>query len=134
MAATYTPKPEWLNLEWHRATIAAGSLCIQRCATCGRWRHPPRRRCPACWSADAGFEPVAGRGTVLSFAVSHRSLDPGWQDRTPYVTLVVELVEGPRVLAATTLAAHEVAVGDEVVVTAVAQGPDFALVRADPIA
>ena len=46
-----------------------------------------------------------------SYAVSHRSLDPEWQDLVPFATLVVELGEGPRVLAATELDPTELAIG-----------------------
>lgn len=131
MTGTYTPKPEWLALEWHRASICAGALCIQRCGACGRWRHPPRRYCPGCQSPQARFEPVAGTGAVVSFTVSHRSLDPGWQQRAPYATVVVELDEGPRVLAATDLEPTEVGIGQRVRVRVEARSEDFALVWAD---
>ena len=87
---TYVPTPEWIVLDWHHACVAAGLLCIQRCSGCGRWRHPPRRFCPTSQSDGASFEPVTGSGSVLSFAVSHRSLDPGWQALAPYATLLIE--------------------------------------------
>lgn len=127
---TYVPKPEWLNLEWHHATLAAGSLCIQRCTACGRWRHPPRRFCPACSSASADFAVVSGTGVVISYAISHRSLDPAWQERAPFPTLVVELQEGPRVLAATDLAPAAVSLGLPVVLTIEPLSGDFAMVHA----
>jgi uncharacterized OB-fold protein len=111
MTGAFVPTPEWLTLEWHHATLAAGSLCVQRCGSCGRWRHPPRRRCPGCFSDLATFELVTGFGAVLSYAVSHRSLDPEWQELVPFVTLVVELDEGPRVVAATELDRSEVVLG-----------------------
>ncbi|MCU4187388.1 OB-fold domain-containing protein [Acidiferrimicrobium sp. IK] len=50
----------------------------------------------------------------MSFVVSHRSMDPGWQARAPYATLVVELPEGTRLLAATTLPPGDVGVGLQV--------------------
>jgi len=130
-AGTYVPQPEWLILDWHRASIAAGSLCVQRCAACGCWRQPPRRFCAACGSDDARFDPVAGRGRVLSFVVSHRSLDPVWAESAPFATLVVELEEGPRVVAATALTPDEVAIGLPVQVRLEPRGDDFALVWAD---
>ena len=91
---TYVPTPEWLTLDWHHACIAAGWLCIQQCARCGRWRHPPRRCCPDCFSDASEFRPVVGTGSIRSLAVSHRSLDPGWHERAPYAVLLVELTEG----------------------------------------
>lgn len=111
MIGAYLPRPEWLTLEWHQAMLEHEQLCIQRCASCGRWRHPPRRRCPACFAGEATFEPVAGSGVVHTYAVSHRSLDPEWQALVPFATLVVELDEGPRVLAATELEPSAVLIG-----------------------
>lgn len=133
MTGTYTPRPEWLNLEWHRATNLAGQVCVQRCDACGRWRHPPRRFCPQCYSPAAGFTPVRGDGVVVSFAVSHRSLDPGWAERAPFPTLVVELAEGPRLVAATKLAPGEVRIGLPVCLAPEPVNDDFALVWAEPM-
>ena len=130
MTNTFTPATEWLTLEWHRASVEAGQLCLQRCTHCGRWRHPPRRYCAGCFSPASSFVPVAGSGTVASYTVSHRSLDPAWQERTPYTTLVVELDEGPRVLAATDLQPSEVAIGKRVDVRIEARSDDFALLWA----
>ena len=133
MTGTYIPKPEWLVLDWHHACVAAGALTIQRCRNCGTWRHPPRRYCAACHSAEASFEPVAGVGVVRSLAVSHRSLDPGWHAAVPFATLVVELEEGPRVLAATRAAPTDVPIGTRVRCTVAPRSEDFVLCWADPM-
>lgn len=130
--STYVPTPEWIVLDWHHACIAAELLCIQRCVGCGRWRHPPRRFCPACQSDQTTFEPVTGSGSVLSFAVSHRSLDPGWQTHAPYATLLVELNEGPRLLAATTTPPGEIRIGQRLAMRTEALSEHFVLVWADP--
>ena len=132
MTGTYVPKPEWLVLDWHHACIAAGVLTVQRCATCATWRHPPRRFCAHCTSAETSFEPVAGTGVVRSLAVSHRSLDPGWQAQVPFATLVVELGEGPRVLAATVVGPEHVPIGTAVGCTIEPRSDDFVLVWAEP--
>lgn len=132
MTGTFTPRPEWLVLDWHRACLEAGMLTIQRCGGCGVWRHPPRRFCARCASPDAGFEPVRGTGVVRSLAVSHRSMDPGWQAEVPFATLVVELDEGPRVLAATHARPDDVAIGTHVTCTIEARSEDFALLWAEP--
>lgn len=129
---TYVPRPEWIVLDWHRACIAAGVLCVQRCGSCGVWRHPPRRFCATCFSDNVIFQPVTGDGTVLSTAVSHRSLDPGWQEQAPYATLLVELDEGPRVLAATATPPDDIRIGDHVAVRIDPRSEDFVLVWADP--
>lgn len=132
MTGTYVPKPEWLVLEWHHACLAAEALTLQRCNDCGRWRHPPRRFCAACYSTSSTFEPVAGTGVVRSLAVSHRSMDPGWQADAPFATLVIELDEGPRLLAATRSAPGTVGVGTRVRCSIERRSDDFALVWAEP--
>lgn len=132
MTGTFVPKPEWLVLDWHLACLAADALTIQRCSDCGRWRHPPRRFCADCASPSSSFELVSGTGTILSQAVSHRSMDPGWQAQVPYATLVVELTEGPRVLAATHAAPAEVPIGTPVTCAIERCTDDFALLWADP--
>ena len=129
---TYVPKPEWLLLEWHRACIEAAALCIQQCDACGRWRHPPRRCCPDCFSDSFEFRPVTSAGSVRSLSVSHRSLDPGWNERAPYVVLPVELEEGPSVLAATDLEPTSVEIGQAVDLSIDPRGSDFVLVWAHP--
>jgi len=126
----FVPVPEWLNLEWHHATIQAGALCLQRCTDCGAWRQPPRQRCAVCFSPEYAFLPVAGRGRIASYAVSHRSADPYWQAQAPFITLVVELEEGPRVLAATALGRDEISIGLPVEVHTTPLGDDLAHVEA----
>lgn len=133
MTGTYVPRPEWLVLDWHRACLEVGALTVQRCDSCGVWRHPPRRFCAACASPASSFEPVDGVGRVRSLAVSHRSQDPGWQAQVPYATLVVELEEGPRVLAATRAAPDQVEIGTEVHCSVERRSEDFVLVWAEPI-
>jgi uncharacterized OB-fold protein len=128
----FAPEPEWQNLDWHRSCVAAGALCILHCASCGAWRHPPRRYCASCWSDDAAFEPVAGRGVVASLAVSHRALDPAWADKVPFATLVIELEEGPRVLARYDGSPDSVAIGDPMTVTVESLRDDFVLLDAHP--
>jgi hypothetical protein len=132
VTGTFTPRPEWLALDWHHACLEAGMLTIQRCGGCGEWRHPPRRFCARCASPEASFEPVRGTGVVRSLAVSHRSMDPGWQAEVTFATLVVELEEGPRVLAATHARPDEVPIGTEVTCTIEARSEDFALLWAEP--
>lgn len=129
---TYVPTPEWLTLDWHHACIAAGCLCIQQCTRCGRWRHPPRRCCPDCFSDASEFRPVVGTGSIRSLAVSHRSLDPGWHDRAPYAVLLVELTEGPSVLAATDADPSRLAIGQPVELTIDRRSDDFVLLWANP--
>jgi len=89
-----------LNGEFHRH-CAAGELRFQRCAACGAWRHPPRVRCAACGSDAAIWAPVAGRGAIYSWTVTHQAMHPAFADEVPYATVVTELAEGVRLVSGT---------------------------------
>lgn len=132
MIGSYVPRPEWLMLEWHHACLEVETLCIQRCDSCATWRHPPRRFCAVCQSRKSAFVPVSGAGTVRSFAVSHRSMDPGWNETTPYATLVVALDEQVSLLAATAATPSDLALGLPVQCSIERRSEDFALVWAEP--
>ena len=96
--ARLVPQPDGLNGEFYEHA-RAGQLCFQRCDACDAWRHPPRRRCAACGSDAYRWEPSAGRGRLFSWTVTHQPFDPSFADRVPYVTGLVEMAEGPRVVA-----------------------------------
>ena len=80
---------------WEGTRLAV--LRIQRCRACGHWRWTPLLACPRCWSEDTEWAEASGRGTVYSFTVVHRPVDPA-QFRAPYVLAVVRLDEGPHML------------------------------------
>jgi uncharacterized OB-fold protein len=74
-----------------------GRLVAQRCADCGRYRHPPRPMCPACRSLAVDVVDLSGRGTVYSYAVLHHPQHPAFE--FPVVIVLVDLEEGVRVLS-----------------------------------
>jgi len=39
---------------------------------------------------------ASGRGTLYTYAIQYRALNPEWAEDVPYVTAVVELEEGVR--------------------------------------
>lgn len=73
-----------------------GELRIQRCADCGRLRHPPGPLCPACHSVNRDHIVASGEGTLFSYVVHHHPPVPGRE--TPFVVAVVELPEGTRIV------------------------------------
>ncbi len=91
------PGSDGLGGEFY-AHAAAGTLHVQRCDTCRRWRHPPRIRCGGCGSALWSWQPVGGRGRLFTWTVTHRAADPAFAEHVPYVVAVVELDEGARVV------------------------------------
>lgn len=80
-------------------------LVIQRCRECGYFNHPPRPACDACQSPQLHFEPVSGRGTIYSFTVMHQPNVAGFEDQIPYLNILVELDEQPRLFMVATVPA-----------------------------
>jgi uncharacterized protein len=131
-AKKYVPNPEGLNLEFHRACVATGMMNLQQCTDCQVFRHPPRWYCPACHSKSYRFVPVSGRGRIYSMAVNHFTVDAGWAGEVPFITAVVELDEGPRVVGSLEgVAPGEVGLGDPVQVGIEPRGDDFAFLRVE---
>jgi uncharacterized OB-fold protein len=79
-------KPMW-------DSAAAGALRLQRCTACGRFRYPPGACCPGCLSTEASWEPISGKGRILSWTVFHRQYLPAYPP--PTVCVAVALDEGP---------------------------------------
>ena len=77
--------------------VDRGDLLIQRCASCGRLRHPPRPMCPYCQSLEWDTVRSSGRGEVYSYVVPHHPQVPAFD--YPYVVAVVELEEGTRLIS-----------------------------------
>lgn len=124
-------RPDDLDLAFYRRLASTAQLHVQRCVDCGAFAHPPRYLCPACGGREQEFVPVSGRGTVHSYTVSHTSAEPWWRERAPYVTLVVELEEGVRVVAAgRDLSPERVAIGLPVTVDVEPEGEEFAFLWA----
>jgi len=76
---------------------AGGRLVAQRCAACGRLRHPPRPMCPDCHSLDVEVAELSGHGTVYSFAILHHPQNPAFD--YPVLAVLVDLDEGVRVVS-----------------------------------
>jgi uncharacterized OB-fold protein len=127
------PKPDELNLDFYKATVAAGALCIQHCKECGTWTHPARYFCPNCTSPEYSFDKTSGRATVHSYTVSHFSVEPVWKAQVPYVTIVAELEEGPRIVAGSRLIGpDEVKIGLPLRIVTEKKSDEFAFFWADP--
>jgi uncharacterized OB-fold protein len=69
---------------------ADGQLLIQRCATDGRWIHPPVAACPTCGGA-LHDEPVSGKGTIFTFTLNLQKFHPDHQP--PNLVALVALDE-----------------------------------------
>lgn len=74
-------------------------LLIRKCRSCGKTHFLPRHLCPACWSTDLEWIVSSGRGTVHSFTVIRRASLPEFATRVPFVVALIDLKEGPRMMA-----------------------------------
>ena len=72
-------------------------LLIQRCASCGILRHPPRPMCPHCLSIEWNTIESTGRGTVHSFVMPQHPQFP-FMDY-PYIVALIDLAEGVRLVS-----------------------------------
>ncbi len=77
----------------------AHKLQLPRCHACGRFWFPPSQRCPHCLSANFAWKETSGHGRIYSFVVYHRVYHPAFEKDVPYAVAIVELDEGPRLLA-----------------------------------
>ena len=76
----------------------AGELRIQRCTPCREFYFYPRPFCTRCLSTDVHWIKVSGRARLHSYVINHRAA-PGFEAEAPYVIAIVELEEGPRMMA-----------------------------------
>jgi uncharacterized OB-fold protein len=108
-----------------------GVLLIQRCASCGTLRHPPRPSCPVCRSFEWDTLQASGRGTVYSYVVVHHPQVPAFDYPLPIA--VVELAEGTRLVADIVgVDPAEVRIGMDVVAQFVAVDDELTLVMFGP--
>ena len=76
-----------------------GRLTYQRCGTCAHAQLYPRQLCTQCWGEDLRWDTASGLGTVWTYTIVHKPGHPAWLPETPYVVAIVELTEGPRLVA-----------------------------------
>lgn len=81
----------WLALE-------ADEFVVPRCNACDQWFFYPRMVCPSCGSRDVEYVPASGRGRIYSYCRHHQIALAHLTSLAPFVTVLVELAEGPRML------------------------------------
>jgi len=83
-------KPFWESCKNH-------AMALEQCASCRRFRYPPRSLCPYCHSTAAEWRRISGKGRVYVSLVMCRSYGPAWDHDVPYNISMVELDEGVRI-------------------------------------
>lgn len=86
-------------------------LRLQRCPACRTWNVPRLVRCPRDPGHELADAPVQGTGTVFSYTVTHVAMRESAVPYVPYVTTLVELTEGPRLVTHFAGDAGRVAIG-----------------------
>lgn len=75
-----------------------GELLVQRCS-CGTVVSPEVRTCPECGAVDLSGHVAAGSATLVSWVGVHQPPVPALVEAVPYVSGIVELDEGPWLIA-----------------------------------
>lgn len=63
-------------------------LRFQRCAGCGRFRHPPGPACPHCRSMECEWAPAPEAAEVFSYTIVHYPAFAGVRDSLPYNVVI----------------------------------------------
>ena len=77
----------------------AHKLVLQHCTDCGKFIHYPRAVCPHCNGQSLDWRDASGEGTIHSFTVARRPAGPAFKEDVPYVIVLVDLKEGPRMMS-----------------------------------
>ncbi|CAN7781813.1 Zn-ribbon domain-containing OB-fold protein [Cupriavidus necator] len=72
---------------------------LKRCQDCGRAHYFPRVVCPHCHSDALEWFESSGAGVIYTYTVARRPAGPAFKAETPYVVVLVDLDDGPRMMA-----------------------------------
>lgn len=82
----------------HWKAAREGRLVMPVCAACGSVEWPPARVCRKCGGAIR-WDERDGKGTVVTFSIVRRAVQPEWKERAPYVVALIDLDGGGRLLS-----------------------------------
>lgn len=91
--------------------LAQGLIRYQRCSACGGAQTLARYACQHCGHGALQWHDAAGTGTVRAATVVARAPSDEFRPLAPYTLVLVQLDEGPRLMAH---AAPGVCIGDAV--------------------
>jgi hypothetical protein len=96
------------------AALREKRFITTRCAKCAVVSFPPRLICPACGSDGREWVELSGQGVIYAFT-RNRIVARGYIAEAPYLTAMIDLAEGPRLLARLENAVYEeLAIGQAV--------------------
>lgn len=102
--ARLAPDPGPINQEYYDG-LNRHELLLQKCNDCSKFRFWPIEMCPYCNSFNYKWARCSGRGTVNSYTIQHGGMP------YPWVVLLVELEEGPRLVTHGLMSPEEVRIG-----------------------
>lgn len=73
------------------AATKEGRLTVPQCPNCSYRFWPPEPVCPECLGSELDWVDIEPRGTLWSYAVYRRALDPAFADVLPYTVGLIEL-------------------------------------------
>lgn len=76
-----------------------GELRLQHCLDCEHVQYPARRLCSACFSQKVEWRVASGRGIVRSWSTVLMPGAPGFREEVPFLSVLVQLDEGPTMLS-----------------------------------
>lgn len=95
LAPEISPSPDavpfWTAAKRHE-------LQLPFCGACRQYFFYPRTLCPRCGSRDVQWRITSGRATLYTFCIQYRNSVPGLQAAAPFVTAIVDLEDGPRMM------------------------------------
>ncbi len=119
-------QPFWDSLREHNITV-------QRCTSCGAFRHVPKEICANCHSMSFSWEPVSGRGVVYTYTIVHRAPTPAYQAAAPYAIVHVAMDEGFRMVGTMTgTDPKAIGIDDPVRIVYTDLTPDWTIVEFEP--
>jgi uncharacterized protein len=76
-----------------------GKLLLQHCQQCQQYQFYPRLYCMQCGSDKLQWAEASGRGRLSSYTIIHRNKTPEFVQDVPYNVAIIQLDEGPRMMA-----------------------------------
>lgn len=75
------------------------AMMLEQCRSCGHRWVLSRRRCPRCGAAEIERRPARAGGRVYAATLVHRAPDDAFAAISPYRIALIDLDEGPRLMA-----------------------------------
>jgi len=87
-----------LTVKEYTAALIENRLLGLKCSDCGSVTAPPRMVCGKCAGVNLRIIELAGKGKIVTFTSIYVAPESR-QGKTPYIVVMVELNEGPWIMA-----------------------------------